>query len=113
MKTKRTNRPKQRLNLRSRIKHPIEHELELNCLRLKSSVFELRKEIKLYRDTLAKIRDLALFGKVHGEGKTVASRTSLGRCVEINNLAFRAFNWRDLEAKEEVRELAKLYGLCQ
>ena len=97
----------------SRLVRPPLLQAQLDNLRLEASVEEHRKEIKLYRDTLAQIRDIAMFGKAHGEKKGKSSRTSFSRLVEINNRAYRAFNWRDLEAKEEVRELAKLYGLCQ
>ena len=94
----------------SRLVRPPLLQAQLDNIRLKATVEEQRREIKLYRDTLAQIRDIALFGRAHGE--TERDRTSLGRLTEINSRAFRAFNWRDLEAKEEVRELAKLYGLC-
>jgi len=110
MKTKRKKKS-EKPYFQSRLVRPPLLQAQLDNLRLEATVEEHRKEIKLYRDTLAQIRDIALFGRAHGEGQDKI-RAGSSRLVEINNRAFRAFNWRDLENKEEVRELAKLYGLC-
>lgn len=108
---------------------PPETQLRIENKRLTERLDECRREVSLYRDTLCDIRDVVLFGKHQdraAKGKKVAwkdvgSITAKGdighafatRCSSVGNIAFRALNWREFEAREEVRQLAKMYGLCQ
>ena len=107
---------------------PPEVQLRIENKRLKERVEEFHKEVKLYRDTLNDIRDVVLFGKRQdraAKGKVVwrgvgdiTSRTDIGhayatRCSNVGNMAFEALNWREFEAREDVRQLARMYGLCQ
>jgi hypothetical protein len=83
-------------------------EIRLRCehRRLKDTLAEKYREIALYRSALNRIRDIVLFGNTSEEcqkariAKTKPEcRHEMGRLLAVQNLSYRALNWRESETQ--------------
>ena len=95
-------------------------EIRLRCehRRLKETLAQKEEEIALYRNTLAQIRDIVLFGNTAEEVKKARAkktkperRHEMGKLLSVQNLSYNALNWQDIKHREEAMGLARLAGV--
>ena len=95
-------------------------EIRLRCehRRIKEALAQKEDEIAFYRNTLAQIRDIVLFGNTAEEVKRARAkkakpehRHEMGKLLSVQNLAYNALNWQDIKYREEARALARLAGV--